>query len=356
MVPAYDVAGYLEESLASVLGQEGPRLEVVVVDDGSTDDTGALADRVADRDPRVRVAHTDNHGLGAARNEGVRHATGDLLVFADSDDIVPAGAYAAMVRRLQRTSADLVTGNVAKLEDGQVSALPWVSRLHPGERTLVIGEAPDLLGDVFAWNKLFRRAFWDDAGLSWPEGVRYEDQPTSTLAYLRASRVAVTPEVVYQWRIRSDGSSITQQRARVGDLRDRWVTKQMTLDSVRREGTPALVEALLDRILPADLWRYFTLIPEADDAWWSLLVQGVRDLWGERGLVDSVLPPVHRLTGWLVAHDRRADAETVIRHLHDLDGRRVARVGDPRGIRLDVPGLDASSVAYDAIAVRPAEA
>ena len=130
----------------------------------------------------------------------------------------------------------------------------------------------------------------------------------------------------------------------------------MTLESVRREGTPALVEALLDRILPADLWRYFTLIPEADDAWWSLLVDGVRDLWGERGLVDSVLPPVHRLTGWLVAHDRRADAETVIRHLRDLDGRRVARVGDQRGVRLDVPGLDPTSVAYDAIAVRPAEA
>ena len=128
----------------------------------------------------------------------------------------------------------------------------------------------------------------------------------------------------------------------------------MTLESVRREGTPALVEALLDRILPADLWRYFTLIPEADDAWWSLLVDGVRDLWGERGLVDSVLPPVHRLTGWLVAHDRRADAETVIGHLRDLDGRRVARVGDQRGVRLDVPGLDPTSVAYEAIAVRPA--
>ena len=77
-----------------------------------------------------------------------------------------------------------------------------MSRLHPGDRTLVIGDAPDLLGDVFAWNKVFRRAFWDAAGLAWPEGVRYEDQPTSTLAYLRASRVAVTSEVVYRWRIR----------------------------------------------------------------------------------------------------------------------------------------------------------
>jgi hypothetical protein len=126
--------------------------------------------------------------------------------------------------------------------------------------------------------------------------------------------------------------------------------------SVRREGTPELVSALLDRILPADMWRYFTVIPGADDEWWSLLVEGVRELWpGDRVLSDSVLPPIHRLTGWLVAQDRRADAETVIRHLHGLDGRRVARVRDQRGVRLDVPGIDPTTVSWDAIAVRPSE-
>jgi len=356
VVPAYDVEDYLPECLDSVLGQDHQRLQVVVVDDGSTDSTGEIADRVAERDDRVTVVHTANAGLGAARNEGVRHATGDLLVFADSDDVVAPGAYATMVRRLQDTEADLVSGGVARLEDGRVEPLPWVSRLHPDDRTLAIGEMPDLLGDVFAWNKMFRRSFWDRAGLSWPEGLRYEDQPTSTLAFLRAGRIALTPEVVYRWRIRSDGTSITQQRARVEDLHDRWVTKQMTLESVRREGTPALVASLLDRILPADMWRYFALIPDGDDAWWELLVSGVRELWGDGDtLSTSVLPPVHRLTGWLVAQDRRADAETVILHLRALAGRRVARVRDQHGVRLDVPGLDPSTVARPAIAVRPSE-
>ena len=355
VIPAFNVAGYLEECLGSVLGQTGPSLEVVVVDDGSTDHTREVADAVAARDPRLKVFHIGRCGVSAARNLALQHTTGDLLTFADSDDVVPPGAYAAMARRLDKTGADLVTGDVARLEDDRVSPLPWVTRLHPVDSTIVIGDAPDLLGDIFAWNKMFRRSFWDDADLSWPEGLYYEDQPAMTLAYLRARRVAVMTDVVYQWRIRSDGSSITQQRAKIDDLRDRWVTKQMTLDSVRREGTPALVDVLLDRILPADLWRYFTLIPEADDAWWALLVEGVRALWGEHGLRDSVLPPVHRLAGWLVAHDRRADAETVIRHLRSLDGRRVARVRDQHGVRLEVPGLDPDSVARDAIAVRPTE-
>ena len=91
VVPVYDVEAYLPAALDSLLGQEGVPLEVVVVDDGSTDTSGDLAERYAGRDARVRVVHTDNHGLGAARNEGVRHATGDLLAFCDSDDVVPPG-------------------------------------------------------------------------------------------------------------------------------------------------------------------------------------------------------------------------------------------------------------------------
>ncbi len=355
VVPVHDVEEYVAETLASILGQDHRRLEVVVIDDGSTDRSGDIADSVAAGDDRVRVVHTDNHGLGAARNEGVRHATGELLAFADSDDVLPPGAYSTMAARLRRSGADLVTGDVARLADGEVSALPWVSRLHPTEQSVSIGEVPDLLGDVFAWNKLFRRDFWDRAQLSWPEGVRYEDQPTSTMAFLRARRIAVTPAVVYHWRVRADGTSITQGRARIEDLRDRWTTKQLTLDVTRDEGTPELEVALLDRVLPADLWRYFELIPEADDPWWSLLVQGVRSLWGSRSLTHSVLPPVHRLTGWLVEQGRREDAVLVIEHLRSLQGRRVARVSDAGGFRLDVPGLEPSSVAPEALAVRPTE-
>src|SRR3954469_14533680 len=116
VVPVYDVEAYLPEALDSVLGQTYPALEVVVVDDGSTDGSGAVADEYAARDPRVRVVHVENRGLGAARNEGLRHVTGDLLMFAESDDLVPPGAYAALLKQLTRTGADFVTGSVARLE------------------------------------------------------------------------------------------------------------------------------------------------------------------------------------------------------------------------------------------------
>lgn len=357
VVPAYDVAGYLPACLDSILGQSHAALDVVVVDDGSTDGSGAVAEEYAERDPRVRVVHTENRGLGAARNEGLRHVRGDVLAFADSDDVVPPGAYEAMLRQLRRTGADLVTGDVARLVGDDPQRIRWMQRLHRTRASVYLEQQPELLGDVFAWNKLFRRQFWDEAGLSWPERVRYEDQPTLTRAYVHARLIGVVPEVVYHWRIRDDGSSITQQRATVKDLQDRWATKEMALATVLEFGSPKVTRTFLDRVLPGDLWRYFLLIPGADDDWWELLVTGVREIWGsKRSLTHSILPPAHRLTGWLVEQDRRADAVTVMDHVLSLAGKPLARVTLPDGtVRVDVPGLDTSTIDPTALVVRDEE-
>lgn len=354
VVPVYDVAAYLPEALDSILAQSHRSLEVVVVDDGSTDGSGRIADEYAARDPRVHVVHTANHGLGAARNEGIRHATGDLLTFADSDDVVPPGAYAALLRQLRRTGADFVTGSVARWEGDRLEELPWMRRLHRPRAAYFIEQHPEILGDVFAWNKLFRRSFWDDAGLTWPEGIRYEDQPATTRAYVAARRFGVVPDVVYHWRIRHDGSSITQQRSSLADLRDRWTTKRMSLTTVQGFGSDQVTRVFVDRVLAGDLPRYFTEIPGCSEEWWDLLVAGVREFWGVRTLAGSGLPPVHRLTGWLVGQDRRAEAELVMRYVAEHGGP-VPRVPSPQGPRIDVPGIDPASVDPAALALRDAE-
>ena len=126
VVPVYNVADYVATTLDSLLGQTHQNLKIVVVDDGSTDASGAIADEYAAREPRIRVVHTANHGLGAARNEGLRHTTGDVLAFADSDDVVPPEAYAVLLKQLRRTGADLVTGSIVWwYPDG---ATGWCSR------------------------------------------------------------------------------------------------------------------------------------------------------------------------------------------------------------------------------------
>jgi CDP-glycerol glycerophosphotransferase len=354
VVPAYGVEEWLPECLASLVAQEYPHWEAVVVDDGSPDRSGDVAEAWAADEPRIRVVHTPNRGLGAARNEGLRHVRGDYLAFLDSDDVLPPTAYALMVAALERSGSDFAAGSVLRWEDGGLSEPPWMRRLHQHPLTGArIEAAPELLGDVFAWDKLFRRSFWDGAGLSWPEGLRYEDQPTTTRAFLAGS-FDVLPDVVYHWRIRTDGTSITQQRAAVADLRDRWETKRLSLDAVRAHGDARVTEVFVDRVLAGDLWRYFVHLPDADDGWWRLLREGVLEFWGERSLVHSGLTPVHRLTGWLVEQDRRTDAAAVMAYVRDL-GRPVDRVRDELGVRIDVPVLDPASVDRAALALRDHE-
>jgi CDP-glycerol glycerophosphotransferase len=356
VVPVYNVADYLPACLDSLLGQQHTDLEIVVVDDGSTDGSGSLADAYAARDARIRVVHTDNRGLGAARNEGLRHVTGQYLAFADSDDVVPPSAYAVMVESLNRTGSDFATGSILLLETGGLREPPWMRRLHnPPWPGATAARHPEILGDVFAWNKLYRRSWWDDLGLTWPEGLRYEDQPTTTRAYLHG-RFDVLAEHVYHWRVREDGSSITQQRASIDDLRDRWATKRMSLAEVDASPDAAAVRAIfLDRVLAGDLHRYFTQIPACSDEWWRTLHHGVSDLWRGRSLVHSGLPPVHRLTGWLVEQDRRMDAAAVMIWFASLGGRPAPRVEWGGVWSLDVPVISRASVDPAALALRPHE-
>src|SRR5262245_821869 len=93
VVPIYNVAPYLHDCLDSLRRQSYPHLQIILVDDGSTDHSGAIAEAFVARDPRFRLVHRLNGGLSAARNTGVGHARGELLAFVDGDDVLPAYAY-----------------------------------------------------------------------------------------------------------------------------------------------------------------------------------------------------------------------------------------------------------------------
>lgn len=327
-MPVFDVEPYVAECLDSLLAQEFQDFEIIAVDDGSTDGSAAVVKSYLRDHPKIRLVHTDNHGLGAARNSGVELARGELLAFVDSDDTLPPYAYALMVSTLDESGSDLVVGSVQQQIAGELSEPAFLRRAH---RQRLIGvtleEHPEAMRNVFAWDKVFRRSFWERAALAFPEGVRYEDQGTIIEAYLRADAFDVVVRPVYRWRIRADGSSITQRRHEIADLRDRLVTKQLATDVVRRLGSPRLVDYWARNGLPGDLPVYFQEIPGCDDAYWQLLHTGVRDLF-------EGLPPIHesqlrvpqRVLGWLVTHGRRGDAETLLAWIADHPGPLPLRV------------------------------
>lgn len=343
IVPVYNVGAYVAECLDSILEQDFEDLEVVVVDDGSTDHSGEVAQEYAARLPKIRLSRTANHGLGAARNLAVSKARGYYLTFVDSDDTVPPEAFSRMVETLDKSGSDFAVGTLRRNLAGEHSTPRWQRRLHQRRRVGVhIDEFPEILSDVFACNKTFRRDFWDRAELNFPVSTRYEDQVTLTKAYLAAKTFDVIKRPVYLWRIREDSTSITQRRHEIDDLRDRMRTKRESLDIVRRLGSAQVLEQFYLSTLAMDLPRYFEHIHDCDAAYWQVLHEGLRDLYaGAPSWARSALPVEHRLAAWLVTQNRRQDAEAVLdfaaRHRPHLpvrheEGRTLAELpmlGDP---------------------------
>ncbi|MFI9624999.1 CDP-glycerol glycerophosphotransferase family protein [Streptomyces sp. NPDC052042] len=221
VVPVHNVEDCLEDCLRSLAGQTVSDIEVVLVDDGSTDGSTDIARGFAARDRRVRYVRRDNAGLGAARNTGVRHTSPDVpyLAFVDSDGVVVHDAFQRMLASLETTGADFATGNVWRLDErGRRQA--WQYRWLTTTRTRThIGREPRLLADRIAWNKVFRRSFWDRHSFMFPEGRLCEDAPVTIPAHYLAGAVDVLHEHVYYWRMR-DGS-VTRRRTDARGVRDR---------------------------------------------------------------------------------------------------------------------------------------
>lgn len=208
IVPIYDVEPYLEACLESLVAQTWSDIEVVMVDDGSPDSSAEIAEAFAARDARFRLIRQENAGLGTARNTGIGHATGEFLAFVDSDDMLPLTAIETMVCSLRESGSDFATGNVLRFSGQGVrqSAMHKVIFADSVRRTHVTRDEI-LLKDRLVTNKLWRRSFWDEHGLSFPEGVLWEDIAVSLPAHFLAESVDVLSTPVYLWREREGRAS-----------------------------------------------------------------------------------------------------------------------------------------------------
>ena len=279
IVPAYDVASYLESCLESLAEQTLADLEVLVVDDGSTDATAEIAERVVERDGRFRLIRQRNAGLGAARNAGLDAARGELVAFVDGDDLVPRRAYEVLLGALDRTGSDFACGGVRRLTSLGTTRAQFLGQAFERERLQThITRFPDLVVDRLACNKLLRRSFWDEKGLRFPEGVRNEDIPVMLPAHYLARSVDVVRETVYLWRRRESGDlSGSQRRTSVKGLRDRVAAVDHVSRFLAARGMPD-EKLVYDRSAVGNDLRYFLdVLDTADDEFRQLFLELVND-------------------------------------------------------------------------------
>lgn len=315
VVPCYQVEEYLADCLTSVISQTYPHLEIIVVIDGATDGSAAIARGFARWDRRITVVEQPNGGLGNARNTGIARATGDFIAFVDSDDTLPAAAYAVMVDSLVRTGSDFAVGSLMR-RDGTSSWVPkWAREVHRTDRLgVTLDDAPEVLADVFSWNKLFRRDFFDRAVVGFPEGIRYEDQEPTARAYAQAMSFDILSTVVYHWYIRGDGTSITQQKSNIRDLADRLDVMRAVSRVLTEHASPHVVEHWHAKSVGLDLRAYYSEVPRTGPDFWELLRRGVRAVTENMDDVSWGLVELHdRILARLVERGARDDVCTALR-------------------------------------------
>lgn len=202
IVPVYNVQLYLKDCLSSILNQSFADFELILINDGSTDNSGKICDEYAAQDGRIKVIHKQNGGPGGARNAGLDIARGDYIMFCDSDDLYDADMAEYLLNALQKNSCDISMCGLRLISDTKILEERIV---YKPERIL---KGVDLFREYFCndmlisspVNKLYKREVFNN--LRYPEGMIYEDRYLSIEMFLNNS-VYACGESKYNYYMRS---------------------------------------------------------------------------------------------------------------------------------------------------------
>ncbi|MCR2822026.1 glycosyltransferase [Lederbergia panacisoli] len=209
IVPVFNVEDYLVRCIESIISQTIKNIEIILVNDGSTDKSGQICDKYAIVDQRIKVIHKENGGLSSARNAGIKIASGFYLGFVDSDDYINPNMYKNLYELCQKTDSDIgvcrfgreINGNMAtEFQEKMVIELDNIKAM----RQLFRGE----LYRFSVCNKLFKKPCFEN--IMFPEGRIHEDLSTSYKFFTNAKKVVYTSEIGYIY-VKRDGSILTSK-------------------------------------------------------------------------------------------------------------------------------------------------
>ncbi len=199
IVPMYNVEQYLEECLQSLAAQTLQDMEVLIVNDGSTDHSPEIAQKFVSEHPdRFVLLHKPNGGLSDARNYGVRYAKGQYIAFLDSDDFVEPELYEKLLNKIEE-GYDVVVTDIEYWYT-EVSCRFVMKGLTDWPVKDVQKRA--MLSPMFAWNKLYRADFFTEKGLAYPLNTWYEDIPVTTMIFAQTSKIGYLQECLIHYRQR----------------------------------------------------------------------------------------------------------------------------------------------------------
>ena len=213
IVPVYNVEKYIFQCVDSILNQTYRNIEIIIVDDGSTDKSSKICDEYQLKDSRVRVIHQKNKGLGGARNTGLKFATGEYVLFLDSDDWLECDALEIMINKIQNSRADIVIGGInLYIEETQEIKNGWIKDFS--DRTGVYSINNDNFIETFtpAWARLYRKSFLDNNNLKFVEHCYYEDNSWGCFIAIYTKKIAFVKKVFFYRQHKNSITAIKDEK------------------------------------------------------------------------------------------------------------------------------------------------
>ena len=313
IVPAFNASGFIDRCLKSILNQSGVSLEVIVVDDGSTDDTVEKAKQHSHGAHSVTVLTGTNEGPARARNRGIGAARGKYITFADADDEVLADAYATLVDSLERTGSDIATGAYVRVGSAGRSRPKLTARVHARQRLAVrLDDMPELLEEPVLWNKVYRHDFWNrHVGEMWGFS-NYEDQEPVYRALVGAAAIDVLTNDVYAWRLADGRDTRSKRKAELSDLQSKLEVIE-ALRATLHHSSGHVVEQAYAIWMGTDLAMHAEYLDTANKRFRNTLCDAAKSL--RKSMPKGawkLMPAQERLYMWVVATGDLDDIEEVL--------------------------------------------
>ena len=201
IIPIYNVEGFLPRCLDSIINQTFDDIEIICVNDGSTDGSLKILEHYADMDKRIKIISQPNAGQSVARNNGLKHVQGEYISFIDSDDWIDKEYYEHLYNLITKKNADIAVANV-KITDGQI-----VSEL--GTKNLIANNLDEKLENLSTggvWDKIFKTKLFTENNLSFPNGRYYEDNIIALQTAYYSDKMVFTNAVAYYYFINQTGT------------------------------------------------------------------------------------------------------------------------------------------------------
>lgn len=204
VVPVYNVQDYIVQCIGSLINQTYRNLEIIIIDDGSTDKSGAICDSFAVKDSRIVVKHIENCGLSEARNTGIRIAKGTYICFVDSDDYVSIDYVQRLYDAINKYNADISVCTMARVSGNRKKTreLGTEGYFTKNEMFELVFTEYTFVG-VYAWNKMYKAALFTN--VLYPKGMHFEDSGTTYKLIEKCDRCAFVDEPLYIYRVARPG-------------------------------------------------------------------------------------------------------------------------------------------------------